>query len=295
MPSKSIEIGTRAKLLDGRPVAAALREEIADRVRRFEAETGMVPGLAIVLATADPASHVYSERLVKTSEKLGIACRLEIVDPPTPSAVHSTIERLNRDDAIDGILVQMPLPSPMSVSDIAAIIAPQKDVDGISSVNVGRVAMGLPAFAPSTPLGGFELLRRYEIPLAGRYAVVVGRSNVVGRPFAQLLLGADATVTICHSRTPDLARYTREADIVAMAVGRPGILTGDMLRPGAVVVDFGTTPTSEGLRGDVDFASAAQVADWITPVPGGTGPMTNVIVLQQTLDAAVQRRGLSPE
>ncbi|MCC6493217.1 MAG: bifunctional 5,10-methylenetetrahydrofolate dehydrogenase/5,10-methenyltetrahydrofolate cyclohydrolase [Pirellulales bacterium] len=295
MISESVSVDRQARLLDGRPIAAALRDETADRLDRFRAETGMVPGLAIVLATADPASQVYSDRLVKTGRKLGFDCRVEAVEPATPATVHARIERLNRDDSVDGILVQMPLPAPMSVTDIATVISPQKDVDGISSVNVGRVAMGFPAFPPATPLGGFELLRRYGIPIAGQYCVVVGRSNVVGRPFASLMLGANATVTICHRRTPDLARFTRQADIVALAAGQPGLLTGDMIKPGAIVVDFGTTPTDDGLKGDADFESVARVASWLTPVPGGTGPMTNVVVLRQTLEAAFLRRGLQEE
>lgn len=275
-----------ARMLLGKPVAAAITEEVRAGVAAFVERYGYVPTLAVMTVGPTPAAERYTETLRKQSAAVGLAFERVALDPDSDeAAVRARIVELNHRPQIAGVLVQMPLPAHISPTIVGETLDPYKDVDGITPVNAGNLSLGLPGLFPSTPLGGVALLTHYTISLAGKHAVVVGRSNVVGRPLAQLLLRADATVTIVHSRTDDLADVTRRADILAVAVGRVGFITPEMVTPGVVVVDFGTTFTSDGLRGDV-APEVAAVASAFTPVPGGTGPVTNAILLQNTIRAA---------
>lgn len=277
-----------ARLLLGKPVAAAITEEVRAGVAAFVEQYDYVPMLAVMTVGPTPAAERYTETLRKQSAAIGLAFERVALDPMSDAAtVRAQILELNHRPQIAGVLVQMPLPAHLPQTIVGETLDPYKDVDGITPVNAGNLSLGLPGLFPSTPLGGIALLHHYAIPLAGKHAVVVGRSNVVGRPLAQLLLREDATVTITHSRTHDLANITRHADILAVAIGRVGFITPEMVKPGVVVVDFGTTFTSDGLRGDVAPAVAA-VASALTPVPGGTGPVTNAILLRNTLRAACE-------
>ena len=289
-----------ARILDGKAMAADLRAEIAAAVAEMKAATGRAPGLAVVLVGDDPASRSYVAAKGKACAAAGIHS-LEIGLPATArrEEILAAVRALNADDAIDGILVQLPLPDAAIEREILEAIDPAKDVDGFHPTNVGRMVQGLPAFAPCTPVGVMEILRRSGTPLSGAAVVVIGRSQLVGRPLSILLSqkGVDATVTLCHTRTKDLARFTREADIVVVAVGRPHTLTADMVKPGAVVIDVGvnrvpdaTKASGYRLAGDVDFAAVAEKAGAITPVPGGVGPMTVAMLLRNTLEAARRRR-----
>ncbi len=280
-----------AVLLDGKALAAELRLEIAARVRRLAERGGVVPGLTVVLAGDDPASTVY----VRNKERAAIECGLrgEVLRFPAGVDAGTLLEalaRLNADPAVHGVLVQLPLPAGIGQDDarrITRAIAPEKDVDGFLPVNQGLLALGEPVFVPCTPAGCMRLLALSGIEPRGRHAVVIGRSNIVGKPMAQLLLAADATVTIAHSRTPDLPEVVRRADIVVAAVGRPGLVTGDWIKPGAVVLDVGINRLPDGrLVGDVDLESVARVAAAVTPVPGGVGPMTIACLLDNTVRAA---------
>jgi len=275
-----------ARMLLGKPVAAAITEEVRAGVTAFVERYGYVPTLAVLTVGPTPAAERYTETLRKQSAAVGLAFERVALDPDSDeAAVRARIVELNHRPQIAGVLVQMPLPAHISPTIVGETLDPYKDVDGITPANAGNLSLGLPGLFPSTPLGGVALLTHYTIPLAGKHAVVVGRSNVVGRPLAQLLLRADATVTIAHSRTDNLADVTRWADVLAVAVGRVGFITPEMVTPGVVVVDFGTTFTSDGLRGDV-APEVAAVASAFTPVPGGTGPVTNAILLQNTIRAA---------
>ncbi len=278
-----------AQWLDGRAVARSLASEIARDAAVYALGHERPATLAIVQVGDDLASSAYVTQIQRACLRAGMCATLHALPAYiTPAGLEERIRALNADAAVHGILVQMPLPGPLADQPVAEWLAPHKDVDGIHPLNAGRLMQGLPDhFVPATPAGGMELLRRYNIPLQGRRAVVVGRSNTVGRPMALLLLHAHATVTICHSRTPDLAAVTRQAEILAVAVGKPRLITGEMIAPGAVVVDFGVNVLPDGsMVGDVDTASAEQVAGWLTPVPGGTGPMTNVLLLRNLLAAA---------
>lgn len=275
-----------ARILLGKPVAAAITEEVRGGVAAFVERYGYVPTLAVMTVGPTPAAERYTETLRKQSAAVGLAFERVALDPDSDeAAVRARIVELNHRPQVAGVLVQMPLPVHLPPTIVGETLDPYKDVDGITPSNAGNLSLGLPGLFPSTPLGGIALLHHYAIPLAGKEAVVVGRSNVVGRPLAQLFLREDATVTITHSRTRDLAAVTRRADILAVAVGRVGFITPEMVKPGVVVVDFGTTFTPDGLRGDVAPAVAA-VASAFTPVPGGTGPVTNAILLRNTLRAA---------
>lgn len=279
-----------ARILDGRALAKQLTGELAAEARQLAADLGFAPALAAVLVGEDPASRAYIGSIERICGRVGLPFRLVAMPEATTEAeVRAELIALNRQREVAGIIVQMPLPPHLSARVVAQTLAPEKDIDGITPTNAGRLALGLPALVPNTPAGGMEILRRYDVPLAGRRAVVVGRSSVVGTPMALLLVRADATVTVCHSRTPDLAAEVRRADVVAVAAGRPRLVTGAMLKPGAVVVDFGINfPDDAGgkMVGDVDFASAVEVAGAITPVPGGTGPVTNMMLVRNTLVAA---------
>lgn len=274
-----------ATIIDGRALAAAVREEVAAQV----AELGGV-GLATVLVGDDPASHIYIDLKQKAARAAGMQARdLKLPASTSEEELLATIAELNADDAVDGLLVQLPLPAHIDEGRAIEAVAPEKDVDGIHPVNAGSLALGRPRLVPGTPLGIMRMLEAYEIPLEGAHAVVVGRSNIVGKPMAHLLLQRNATVTLCHSRTRDLARHTREADVLVAAVGRRHLIAAEMVKPGATVIDVGMNRTEEGLFGDVD-PRAAERAAYITPVPGGVGPMTIAMVLQNTVTAARARR-----
>ncbi len=281
-----------ARILDGRAIAAAITAEVADETRRLRREWGEAPGIAVVIAAGDPASAQYVRQIGRVFDRAGLRFARHDLDATVGTAeIVALVRQLGADPSIDGIIVQMPLPSGTDIAAVVAAIPPEKDVDGIHPLNAGRLATGAPdALVPATPLGGLEILRRSGIEIAGRHAVVVGRSNVVGKPFALLLLAANATVTVCHSRTPDLAEQTRRADILALATGRVGLVDGSMVKPGATVIDFGTNYVDGKLVGDADFDSVEAVAGAVTPVPGGTGPVTNAILLRNTLEAARRRR-----
>jgi methylenetetrahydrofolate dehydrogenase (NADP+)/methenyltetrahydrofolate cyclohydrolase len=273
--------------MDGTVLAARVREDVAREV----AELGHV-GLATVLVGDDPASHVYIGAKHKAATEAGIDARdVRLPVDTTEEHVLELVDQLNRDAEVDGILVQLPLPSHMNETRVTYAVSPAKDVDGFHPFNAGNLYLGTPIHVPATPSGCMELLRAYDIDPAGKEAVVIGRSEIVGRPMAMLLMHANATVTVCHSRTADLASHVRRADIVVAAVGRPGIVTADMVKPGAACLDVGLTRTEEGIRGDID-ASVGEVAGFLTPMPGGTGPMTIAMLLQSTLKAARYRRGL---
>ncbi len=276
-----------AEILDGRPVANRILEEVAAGSAELARLRGRPPALIAVGVGDDPATRSYFRSIGRLAEKAAIRfeARYLPADVSMASLLHE-IGRLNADPEVDGILVQMPLPAHLDAARVAEVLDPQKDVDGITPDNAGRLFLGRPRLVPSTPVGGLEVLRAYNIPIEGRRAVVVGRSNIVGKPLALMLLAENATVTVCHTRTRNLAEVTREAELLCVAAGRPGLITADMVRPGAVVLDFGTNWTERGLVGDVDFEAVRQVAGAITPVPGGIGPVTTAVLLRNTLRAA---------
>ena len=272
-------------MIDGRAVASALREQVASEVKAFTAEHGAPPGLATVLIGDDPASEIYVSSKRRTSAELGI----ESFHHPLPASVTEPevlelIDQLNADPAVSGILCQLPVPAHLNGVVITNRIDPDKDVDGLTVANAGRLALGLPGLRPCTPAGVMVLLD--GVPLEGAEAVVIGRSNLFGKPMAQLLLGANATVTMCHSRTHDLPAVARRADVLIAAVGRDRMVKDDWVKPGATVIDVGMNRSADGLHGDVDFEAVAEVAGAITPVPGGVGPMTIACLMQNTLLAA---------
>jgi methylenetetrahydrofolate dehydrogenase (NADP+)/methenyltetrahydrofolate cyclohydrolase len=277
-----------ATILDGRALAKTLREELRTEIAQFRAGAGFAPALAVVQVAGDPASERYIRAIRKSCDDVGATFIERVLPADTrQSALEASIGELSAADQVHGILIQMPLPKGLDAGGAIARLDPRKDVDGVHPTSAGLLAHGLPCRVPNTPAGGMELLRRAGVALAGRRAVVVGRSTIVGKPMALLLLAEHATVTIAHSRTLDLAAVLREADIVVAAVGRAGLITGAMLRPGAVVIDFGINVRADGVVvGDVDFASAAEVAGAITPVPGGTGPVTNMMLMRNVLQAA---------
>ena len=279
-----------AKLLEGKPVAEAIRARLRVEVAEFTQRSGRAPCIATVLVGEDEASVMYASRIARVHESLGMTCRRIALPADAPQAeVESTVSNLNSDPLVDGILPLLPLPAHLNTHEVIAVLDPSKDVDGIHPQNAGRLLLGLDAFIPNTPAGGMEILDFYGIELQGRRAVVVGRSNIVGKPMALLLLARHATVTLCHSRTSDLADVCRQADILVAAVGKAGLIKGDWIKPGAVVIDFGINPTDGGVTGDVDFQAAREVAGAITPVPGGTGPTTNLMLARNTLKAALLR------
>jgi methylenetetrahydrofolate dehydrogenase (NADP+) / methenyltetrahydrofolate cyclohydrolase len=276
-----------AVIMDGVAVSKEVRGRLAARVSALVAK-GVRPGLAVMLVGDNPASRVYVRNKVKACAEAGIHSVMDEYPADTSAAdVLARIRALNADPSIHGILVQLPLPPHIDVDDVLAAIAPEKDVDGFHVESLGALMAGKPGFEPCTPHGVMEILDHYNVPLAGRNAVVVGRSNIVGKPMALMLLGRNATVTICTSKTQDLAAHTRAADIVVVAVGRPRLLTGDMVKPGAVVVDVGINRDADGkLVGDVDFESVKDVAGFVTPVPGGVGPMTITMLLANAVTSA---------
>jgi methylenetetrahydrofolate dehydrogenase (NADP+)/methenyltetrahydrofolate cyclohydrolase len=287
-----------AEIIDGKAFAADLRNRIAERVAALKAERGITPGLAVVLVGDDPASQVYVRSKGRQTVEAGMHSEEHRFDAATSETELLTlIDRLNADPQIHGILVQLPLPGHIDEARVTNAVSPEKDVDGFHVINIGRLATGQPALVPCTPLGCLMLLRDRLGDLAGLDAVVIGRSNIVGKPMAQLLLRESCTVTVAHSRTRDLPALAARADILVAAVGRPGMVKGDWVKPGATVIDVGINrvPGPEGtaiLVGDVDFAAAAEVAGAITPVPGGVGPMTIACLLANTLTACCRINGL---
>lgn len=281
-----------AQLIDGNALAKKIRAEVADRAAALTAR-GHPPGLAVILVGDDPASQVYVSHKVKDCEGSGVRSVLDRFPASMGEAdLLARIAVLNNDPSIHGILVQMPVPKHIDPQKVIAAISPTKDVDGFSVLSAGELASGLPGFRPCTPYGCMKMIETTGIKLRGKHAVVIGRSNTVGKPMAQLLLQANATVTICHSATADLGQHTRQADVVVAAVGRRNTLTADMVKPGAVIIDVGMNRNDEGkLCGDVDFAGVSQVAGWITPVPGGVGPMTRAMLLVNTIEAAERVAG----
>ncbi|WP_395612604.1 bifunctional methylenetetrahydrofolate dehydrogenase/methenyltetrahydrofolate cyclohydrolase FolD [Allosphingosinicella sp.] len=288
-----------AALIDGKAFAQGLRDRVADAVPGFVAATGRAPGLAVVLVGEDPASAVYVRSKGKATLAAGMASFEHRLDASTgQEELLALVRRLNADEIVDGILVQLPLPPQIDEQAVIAAIDPDKDVDGFHVVNAGRLAVGEDGMVPCTPLGCLMLLKDRLGDLSGLDAVVIGRSNIVGKPMAQLLLRENCTVTIAHSRTKDLPDVVRRADVVVAAVGRPEMVTGDWLKPGATVIDVGINRIDAGegktkLVGDVDFSSASPVAGAITPVPGGVGPMTIAVLLRNCLVAAHARAGLT--
>ena len=283
-----------ATVIDGKAFAAQVRERVAGHVARLKEEHGIVPGLAVVLVGEDPASQVYVRSKGKQTRAAGMQSfehRLE--ETASEAELLEIVERLNADPAVHGILVQLPLPKHMDDAKVIGAIDPAKDVDGFHISNVGLLATGQKAMVPCTPLGCLMMLRDHHGSLSGMNAVVIGRSNIVGKPMAQLLLGDSCTVTIAHSRTKDLAEVVRRADIVVAAVGRAKFVPGDWIKPGATVIDVGINRTDDGLVGDVDYDSAAEVAGAITPVPGGVGPMTIACLLANTVTACCRANGLA--
>ena len=290
-----------ADIIDGKAFAAGLRGRIAAAVPDFVARAGRKPGLAVVLVGEDPASQVYVRSKGKMTVEVGMVSIEHKLDAGVPEEpLLALVRELNGDRQVDGILVQLPLPKHMDEAAVIAAIDPDKDVDGFHVVNAGRLAVGAEGFVPCTPLGCLMLLKDRLGSLAGLNAVVIGRSNIVGKPMAQLLLRESCTVTIAHSRTQNLAAVVKSADIVVAAVGRPEMIKGDWIKPGATVIDVGinrvpgTEPGKTRLVGDVAYDEAAEVAGAITPVPGGVGPMTIAVLLRNTLVAAYRREGLPP-
>jgi methylenetetrahydrofolate dehydrogenase (NADP+) / methenyltetrahydrofolate cyclohydrolase len=278
-----------AKIIDGTALSQQIRSQVAVRAAALAAR-GVKPGLAVILVGDDPASAVYVRNKVKACHDSGVHSVLERYDASTSQqALLARIAALNADPAIHGILVQMPLPKHLDAHCVIEAIAPAKDVDGFSVASAGELMSGLPGLRPATPLGCMKLIESTGVSLRGKHAVVIGRSNTVGKPMALLLLQAHATVTVCHSATQDLSLHTRQADIVVAAVGRRNTLTAEMVKPGAIVIDVGINRDEAGkLCGDVDFAGVSQVAGWISPVPGGVGPMTIAMLLANTVQAAEQ-------
>jgi methylenetetrahydrofolate dehydrogenase (NADP+)/methenyltetrahydrofolate cyclohydrolase len=276
-----------AKILDGKSLAAQVRAEVKSKVAAL-AQRGIRPGLAVVLAGDDPASKVYVRNKTRACEEAGL--RSQQIDYPaavTQEELMACIRKLNADPAVHGILVQLPLPKQIDAVRVIEAVSPAKDVDGFHTESMGALLAGARGFVPCTPAGVMRMLEHAQVPLSGRRAVVIGRSNIVGKPLALLLLQKDATVTICHSRTQDLAAVARQADVLVAAIGRAKLVTAQMVKPGACVIDVGINRLPDGsLAGDVDFAAVKDVAGWITPVPGGVGPMTIAMLLENCVHAA---------
>ena len=276
-----------ARILDGKALATRFREEFALRIAELR-RRGVMPGLAVVIVGENPASKVYVRNKALACESIGMHSEVHAMPADISQAqLVGFLEKLNRNSDIHGILVQLPLPKHVDPRAVIEAIAPEKDVDGFHYENIGSLFVGDSAFYPCTPWGVVKMLEHAEVPIEGSHAVVVGRSNIVGKPMALMLINAGATVTVCHSRTRDLGAMTRQGDIVVAAVGRANLITGDMIKPGAAVIDVGINRMPDGkLVGDVDFESASKVAGLITPVPGGVGPMTIAMLLGNTLQSA---------
>lgn len=275
-----------AQMLDGKVMSAELREELALRVQRLKGK-GLTPGLAVILVGDDPASQIYVKNKELGCQQVGIhSVTIRLPETALQAELEAQIDKLNADASIHGILVQLPLPQGLDEAAALARILPEKDVDGFHLLNAGKLFTGQQGVVACTPKGAMEMLHRTGIDLSGKEAVVVGRSNIVGKPMAMLLLQENATVTICHSRTANLAEHTRRADVLVAAVGKPRFITADMVKPGAIVIDVGINRVDGKVVGDVDFDAVREVAAWITPVPGGVGRMTITMLLANTIEAA---------
>ena len=277
-----------AKIIDGKAISAQIRAEIKAEAEEFFAKNGYRPGLAVIIVGSDPASQVYVRNKKKACEEVGFYSEVhELPEATTQAELNALVDALNGNERIHGILVQLPLPRHLDETEVLLRIRPDKDVDAFHPYNVGKIMIGDPDFLPCTPAGVMALLERSHIDVAGKNCVVIGRSNIVGKPMAMLLLHANGTVTICHSKTKNLAEVCREADILVVAIGRADFVGADMVKPGAVVIDVGMNRRADGkLTGDVDFEAVEPIASAITPVPGGVGPMTITMLLQNTLTAA---------
>ena len=275
-----------AQLLDGKTMSNELREKLALRVENLKAR-GVTPGLAVILVGEDPASQIYVKNKGRGGAQVGMhSVTIRLPETTTQQELETQIDQLNGDASIHGILVQLPLPAGLDEAAALARIAPEKDVDGFHVINAGKLFTGQKGVVACTPKGAMEMIRRTGIDLSGKEAVVVGRSNIVGKPMAMLLLQQNATVTMCHSRTQHLAEHTRRADVLVAAVGKPRFITADMVKPGAIVIDVGINRVDGKVVGDVDFDAVKEVASWITPVPGGVGRMTITMLLENTIEAA---------
>lgn len=276
------------EIIDGKKVASDVRAEVRREAEAFFAQHGFKPCLAVVMVGNDPASAIYVRNKQKACRNAGIESRAVLLgDDSTTQEVVAEVEKLNKDKGVNGILVQLPLPPQIDAEQVVRSVSPSKDVDGFSAVNAGEMFRGSALLEPCTPKGCMELLKRYSIPIQGANAVIVGRSNLVGKPLAVMLTRENATVTLCHSKTKDIGFYLAKADIVVAAVGKPGIIKGEMLKKGCCVLDVGINRLDDGrIVGDVDFESASEVAEYITPVPGGVGPMTIAMLLKNAMAAA---------
>ena len=283
----------KAKIIDGKALAAAVKQEAAQQAAQLK-EKGITPCLAVVLVGEDPASQVYVRGKINDCAQCGIESRsIRLPEDVTQAELLAQVKQLAEDASVHGILVQLPLPAQIDEKTVIDAIPPEKDVDGFSPVNVGRMQIGEPCYLPCTPAGCIRMIESTGMEIAGKHAVVIGRSNIVGKPAAMLLLAKNATVTVCHSRTQNLKELCASADILVAAVGRAGFVTGEMVKPGAVVIDVGINRGADGkLHGDVDFDAAAEKAAWITPVPGGVGPMTRAMLMLNTVEAARRAAGV---
>lgn len=280
-----------AHLLDGKAMSDELRQDIAARVTALR-DRGVTPGLAVILVGEDAASQIYVRNKETACQQTGVySVTIRLAEDTTQQQLEDEIRRLNADERIHGILVQLPLPAHLNESAALAVIAPEKDVDGFHVMNAGKLMNGMDGVVACTPKGAMEMIRRTGVDLRGKSAVVVGRSNIVGKPMAMLLLREDCTVTLCHSKTAELAEYTRRADVLVAAVGKPRFITADMVKEGAIVIDVGINRVDGKVVGDVDFDAVKDVAGWISPVPGGVGRMTITMLLENTLTAAVESAG----
>ncbi|MGH2493456.1 MAG: bifunctional 5,10-methylenetetrahydrofolate dehydrogenase/5,10-methenyltetrahydrofolate cyclohydrolase [Ktedonobacteraceae bacterium] len=289
-----------ARILDGRAMGAQIKEELRADIARFAREQGRTPGLVIARVGNDTASGVYSKAILRVADEVGLAARMEqLAARTTPDELRSTLIRLNNDVTVQGIIVQMPLPAHLSQKMVIDTISSNKDIDGISPRSAGNLFLGLPSFLPATAAAVIEMLERDHTPLDGKRVVVISRSNVVGKPLAMMLLQKNATVTVCHSRTANLAYYTRLADVLVAAAGRARMVTAEMVRPGATVIDVGINQAPDGgIVGDIDFDAIKEVAGALTPTPGGIGPLTNILLLKQCMQAAwreAQGQSRTPE
>lgn len=277
----------KAQIIDGKALSTVYRETIAVRVAALKETKGIIPGLAVILVGDDPASQIYVKNKGVGCEQVGIhSVTIRMPENTTQTELEAQIDALNRDTSIHGILVQLPLPKGLDETAALGKILPEKDVDGFHILNAGKLFTGQPGVVACTPKGAMEMIHSTGVSVSGKEAMVVGRSNIVGKPMAMLLLGENATVTMCHSRTANLAEHTRRADILVAAVGKPRMITADMVKPGAVVIDVGINRVDGKVVGDVDFDGVSEVASWITPVPGGVGRMTITMLLENTLEAA---------
>lgn len=279
-----------ATIIDGRAMGAQVKDELRQDIQRYHKLLGRAPGVVIVRVGGDAASGVYSKAILRLADDIGMSSRMEQLHTrTTPDELQETLQGLNADETVQGIIVQMPLPPHLSQKMVIDTIDPAKDIDGITPRSAGNLFLGLPGFLPATVAAVLEILERTQTPLAGKRAVVLSRSNVVGKPLAMMLMQKNATVTVCHSRTVDLPYYTLQADVLVAAAGHAGMITAEMVRPGSTVIDVGINEApGGGITGDIDFAGVKEIAGAVTPTPGGVGPLTNILLLKQCVEAAWQ-------